>query len=250
MNKENYMEKRIALVTGSTSGIGKATAQLLLKKGYFVITNSEKSIPLDEIKELFSSEDVDYFQADISNEQSIISLKNYIDEKYGRLDALVANAGVMPLPCGIDTITSENIDRTINTNLKGTFWTLKYLGELIHKTSKNGAIVTLTSVDGVIGEPYGVIYSTTKAGIISLMMSFARKFKNPIVRVNAVAPGLIDTPLSDSTGEDPSWTTDVSVIQRIGKPEEIAAPIVFLLSDDASYITGQLLCVDGGFTLK
>ncbi|MNQ77921.1 Glucose 1-dehydrogenase 2 [compost metagenome] len=162
----------------------------------------------------------------------------------------MANAGILPLPAGIDDITDENIDLTIDVNLKGTFKTLRVLGGLIQETSQTGSIVTLTSVDGIIGEPYGVIYSCTKAGIISLTKSFARKFKEPLVRVNAVAPGLIDTPLSSSTGEDPSWTTDLSVIKRIGRPEEIAAAITFLLSDESSFITGQVLAVDGGFTLK
>jgi NAD(P)-dependent dehydrogenase (short-subunit alcohol dehydrogenase family) len=162
----------------------------------------------------------------------------------------VANAGIMPLPCGINDITEENIDKTINVNLKGTFWTLKILGGLVSETSTEGSIVVLTSVDGLIGEPYGVIYSATKAGIISLTKSFARHYSNPLVRVNAIAPGLIDTPMSSSTGEDPSWTTDVSIIKRIGKPEEIAHMATFLLSEKASYITGQVYAVDGGFTLK
>jgi 3-oxoacyl-[acyl-carrier protein] reductase len=243
--------KKVVLVTGSTSGIGKAIAKQLADSGITVIINSSKSIDEEFIKKEFGGENnVVFHQADISKKEDLLVLRKWIEEKYGHLDYLVANAGIMPLPCGIDDITNENIDKTINVNLKGTFWTLKIFGELINKTSNEGAIVALTSVDGLIGEPYGVIYSATKAGIISLTKSFARKFKDPIVRVNAVAPGLIDTPLSDSTGEDPSWTTDVSIIKRVGKPEEIANMVVFLLSEKASYITGQVIAIDGGFTLK
>ena len=120
---------------------------------------------------------------------------------------------------------------------------------LSKKLPRRGAICCTSSVDGLIGEPYAVIYSTTKAGIISLTKSYARYFGEDI-RVNAVAPGLIDTPLTASTGEDPSSTTDYSIIKRMGKPEEIANAIAFLLSDEASFITGQILAVDGGFTLK
>jgi 3-oxoacyl-[acyl-carrier protein] reductase len=117
---------------------------------------------------------------------------------------LVANAGIMPQPCGIDDISDENISDTINTNLKGTFYSLKILGGLIKDTSNNGSIVAITSVDGIIGEPFAVIYSATKAGIISLTKSFARHYSSYNIRVNTVAPGLIDTALTKSTGNDPS----------------------------------------------
>lgn len=240
---------KICLVTGSTSGIGLATAKELSKDNIVVI-NDYKDISENFIKDNFENISNVYFcRGDISNKDDIINIKNYIMDNFGKLDYLVCCAGILPLPCGIDTITDENIDRTIDVNLKGTFRCLNILGNFIKETSRVGSIVTIASVDGIIGESYGVIYSTTKAGIISLTKSFARYFKGDI-RVNSIAPGLIDTPLTDSIGEDPSWTTDISIIKRMGKPEEIANAIVFLLSDKASFITGQVLAVDGGFTLK
>ena len=240
---------KICLVTGSTCGIGLATAKELSKDNIVVI-NDYKDISENFIKDNFENISNVYFcRGDISNKDDIINIKNYIMDNFGKLDYLVCCAGILPLPCGIDTITDENIDRTIDVNLKGTFRCLNILGNFIKETSRVGSIVTIASVDGIIGEPYGVIYSTTKAGIISLTKSFARYFKGDI-RVNSIAPGLIDTPLTDSIGEDPSWTTDISIIKRMGKPEEIANAIVFLLSDKASFITGQVLAVDGGFTLK
>lgn len=240
--------KMIALVTGSTSGIGLATAKKL-SKNHIVIINDNKGIDDKFIKDNFEDKEVYYFKADISNSNDLESLKSFILQKFGRLDMVAAHAGIIPLPCDIDNITPENIDKTINVNLIGTFNTLKIFGNLIKDTSKNGSIVTTTSVDGIIGEPYNAIYSATKAGIISLTKSFARYFGEDI-RVNAVAPGLIDTPLTASTGEDPKATTDFSIIKRMGTSEEIANAINFLLSDEASYITGQILAVDGGFTLK
>lgn len=247
----HIMQKKVAFITGSTKGIGKAIAERLLQEGAEVIVNSDEELQTEEARKIFSdNKRAHYMQADISSESDLLNVEKQIRKEFGSLDYLVANAGIMPLPCGIKDISDENINRTIDVNVKGTFWTLKILGQLVQHTSKNGSIVTLTSVDGLIGEPYGVIYSVTKAGIISLTKSFARHFAVPLVRVNAIAPGLIDTPLTASTGEDPSWTTDVSIIKRMGKPEEIANAASFLLSDEASFITGQVLPVDGGFTLK
>lgn len=241
---------KVSLVTGSSSGIGLAIARRLYEDGHSVILNSNDStdkIMLDQFKDLTR---VAFVKADIADPNEVIAMRDIALNSFGKIDYLVANAGVMPLPAGIDDITDTNIGRTIDVNLKGTFNCLRILGKAIQATSDSGAIVTVSSVDGLIGEPYGVIYSATKAGILSLTKSFARKFKDPLTRVNAVAPGLIDTPLTASTGEDPSWTTDLSVIERMGKPEEVASAVTFLLSDDASFITGQILAVDGGFTLK
>lgn len=243
------MQNKIVIVTGGASGIGLETVKKLSNDNKVIIADY-KDIDDNFIKNNFHNfENVYFKKCDISSSDDINNLKQYVIDNFSKLDCLVCDAGIMPLPCGIDDITDENIDRTIDVNLKGTFKCLRFLGNLIKETANKGSIVCLTSVDGLIGEPYGVIYSATKAGIISLTKSFARYFGENI-RVNAVAPGLIDTPLTDSTGENPSLTTDYSIIKRVGKPEEIADSIIFLLSNKASFITGQIITVDGGFTLK
>lgn len=200
------VEKRVALVTGAKKGIGLAVSKKLLNNGYTVVMADCEEISKDYIEKEIGKNNLTVFNADITKEQDMLALKEFIIKTYGKLDCLVCNAGIIPTPCGIEDITDENIDKTINVNLKGTFRCLRIFGKLIKETSKNGSIVNLTSVDGIIGEPFAVIYSATKAGIISLTKSFARHFGES-VRVNAVAPGLIDTPLTESLGNDTSWTT-------------------------------------------
>ena len=234
----------------SKKGIGFAVAKQLLDNGnYYVIMVDNDPLTKEFVGTIKDKSRLSVMTADITKEEDMLILKEFIMQTYGGLDCLVCNAGIIPTPCGIDDITDENIDKTIDVNLKGTFRCLRIFGNLIHETSDNGSIVNLTSVDGIIGEPFAVIYSATKAGIISLTKSFARKLGDK-VRVNAVAPGLIDTPLTESLGNDPSWITDFSIIKRVGKPNEIADAVEFLLSDKSTYITGHILTVDGGFTLK
>ena len=242
--------KKVCLVTGAKKGIGFAVAKQLLDNGnYYVIMVDNDPLTKEFVGTIKDKSRLSVMTADITKEEDMLILKEFIMQTYGGLDCLVCNAGIIPTPCGIDDITDENIDKTIDVNLKGTFRCLRIFGNLIHETSDNGSIVNLTSVDGIIGEPFAVIYSATKAGIISLTKSFARKLGDK-VRVNAVAPGLIDTPLTESLGNDSSWTTDFSIIKRVGKPNEIADAVEFLLSDKSTYITGHILTVDGGFTLK
>ena len=242
--------KKVCLVTGAKKGIGLAVSKQLLNSGYTVVMADCEKISKDYIeKEIGAIDNLSVFNADITKEQDMLALKEFIIKNYEKLDCLVCNAGIIPTPCGIEDIIDENIDKTINVNLKGTFRCLRIFRKLIKETSKSGSIVNLTSVDGIIGEPFAVIYSATKAGIISLTKSFARHLGES-VRVNAVAPGLIDTPLTESLGNDPSWTTDYSIIKRVGRPNEIADAVEFLLSDKSTFITGQVLVVDGGFTLK
>ena len=244
------LNNKVVLVTGSTRGIGYATAQNLYEHGAIVLLNSQSADDAEIVQQFKDRDRIRFYSADISNPSELTALRDKITSDFGRLDLLVANAGILPQPSGISSITDENINLTIDVNLKGTFNTLKIFGRLIQNTSENGSIVVVSSVDGIIGEPYGVIYSATKAGIISLAKSFARQYSEPLVRVNAVAPGLIDTPLTATTGEDPSDTTSQSIIKRMGTPDEVASTISFLLSDEASFITGQVIAIDGGFTLK
>ena len=168
------MENKIIIITGGASGIGLATSKKLSRDNKVIIADY-KDVEEEFVKKNFDNyKNVHFFKCDISRKEDILNLKKYVLDNFKKLDCLVCDAGILPLPCGIDTITDENVDRTIDVNLKGTFKCLNILGNLIKETSGAGSIVNISSVDGLIGEPYGVIYSTTKAGIISLTKSFAR----------------------------------------------------------------------------
>ena len=240
---------KIAVVTGAIKGIGKATALELANNGATIILlDKDTASAEDTLKEIKETSNASmFFETDISKLSSIQDTKQKIQNLFGQIDILIANAGIISQPCSIEEANENSIDKTINTNFKGTYWTIKILGELV---KNNGSIVTTSSIDGIIGEPFAAIYSGTKAAIISLTKSFARYYAEKEIRVNSVAPGLIDTPLTQSSGENPDDTINYSLIKRIGTPEDIAKAIAFLASEDASFITGQVLIVDGGFTLK
>jgi len=169
-------------------------------------------------------------------------------KSFGKIDVLVNNAAISLDSMFYDK-TAESFNKTLSTNVVGTFLVSKLVGEIMYN-NKFGKIINISSTNGInTYYPMCLEYDASKAAIISLTHNLAIQFA-PYVNVNAVAPGLIDTPLTASTGEDSKATTDYSIIHRMGTAEEIANAINFLLSDEASYITGQILAVDGGFTLK
>ena len=240
--------KMIALVTGSTSGIGLATAKKL-SKNHIVIINDNKGIDDKFIKDNFEDKEVYYFKADISNSNDLESLKSFILQKFGRLDMVAAHAGIIPLPCDIDNITPENIDKTINVNLIGTFNVTRNVIPLMIK-QKSGRIINISSVVGVVGNAGQTNYSASKAGIIGFTKSLAKEVASRNILVNAVAPGFIATDmtsvLSDSVKEN---INNQIPLRKMGTAEDVAKVVSFLASEDSSYITGQVINVDGGMVM-
>jgi len=244
-------EKRVALVTGASRGIGRAIAVSLAKEGVHVIVNyngsqaaAEETVAL--VEDAGGSCTLSKFNvADFEETES--AMKELIAE-YGRLDILVNNAGITKDGL-LMKMSEEDFDAVIDVNLKGTFHTIKVASRQMMK-QRYGRIVNLSSVSGVIGNAGQANYSSSKAGVIGLTKSVARELASRGITSNAVAPGFIATDMTAAMPEAVLETASKQIpLGYIGKPEDIAAAVNFLASEQAGYITGQVLCVDGGMAI-
>lgn len=244
-------EKRVALVTGASRGIGRAIAVQLAKDGAHVIVNYNGSEAAAAetgkmIEEVGGSCTLSKFNvADAEETES--AMKALIAE-CGRLDILVNNAGITK--DGLLMKMSEaDFDAVINVNLKGTFHTIKVASRQMMK-QRYGRIVNLSSVSGVMGNAGQANYSSSKAGVIGLTKSVARELASRGITSNAIAPGFIATDMTAAMPETVLETASKQIpLGYIGKPEDIATAVSFLASEAAGYITGQVLCVDGGMAI-
>lgn len=242
---------KVALVTGAARGIGRAIALKLAGEGAIVIVNyagfKEKA---QETVELIKSAggEAEAVRCDVSDFEACGELAKKILEKYGRLDILVNNAGITRDGL-IMRMSEQDYDAVLNTNLKGAFNMIHHFTRSFLK-QKSGKIINISSVSGVMGNAGQANYSASKAGLIGLTKSVARELASRGICVNAVAPGFIDT---DMTGNMPDSAKDglksMIPMGRIGAPEDIAETVAFLAGSAADYITGQVICVDGGMAI-
>ncbi len=242
------LKNKIALITGASRGIGRSTALLFAKEGakvavnYFSSENEAKSV-VEEIKKIGS--EAIAIKCDVSNEEQVKSMVNQVLSKFGSLDILVNNAGIVfDVPFLKRTV--EQWKKTLDVNLLGTFLCSKYASEPLKKTN-NGKIINISSTNAIdCFSPEAMDYDASKAGIIILTRDLAKELA-PKIRVNAVAPGWVDTEMNKDLPQDfiDEEVEDI-YLKRFAKPDEIAKAILFLASDDASYITGSILKVDGG----
>jgi NAD(P)-dependent dehydrogenase (short-subunit alcohol dehydrogenase family) len=251
------MNGRVALITGASSGIGRATAKAFAAKGASVVVAARRQ---EELASLVTEIEARGGKAtavrtDVSDARDVNRMVAHAIDTCGRLDYAVNNAGIEGRFAGITDLAEEDWDRVLDINLKGTFLCLKYEARAMLDCGNGGAIVNVGSINSFLGFPSGSAYVASKHGLIGLTTSVSAELAPQGIRVNLVCPGIIDTPMHHRARKllgDEVYDTAVIPslhLRRAGRPEEIARSIVFLCSDEASYITGTTLTPDGGFTL-
>ncbi len=240
-----------ALITGASRGIGKATAQLFGSRGYHVLLNYNHSEEaalalLENLQKKGISAAV--FRADVAKKNQVQAMADFCAEKFGGIDILINNAAIAASKLFID-ITEAEWDEMMNVNLKGVFncsqAALKFM-----IPQKKGKIINIASIWGLVGGSCEVHYSAAKAGVIGLTKALAKELGPSNIQVNCIAPGVIQTEMLNSfREEDLAELRSATPLQRLGKPGDIAAAAYFLASEEADFITGQVLSPNGGFVI-
>ena len=241
-----------ALITGSSRGIGAAIALRLAQDGFDIALNdlNESMFEGNDIVEKIRETGVkcEYFCADVSDYSQCEEMVGKVKETFGGLDVLVNNAGITKDGL-MARMSEEQYDAVINVNQKSVFNMMKHAGKIMMK-QRSGKIVNLASVAGLYGNPGQINYSASKAAIIGMTNTVAKELGSRGVNVNAVAPGFIKTPMTDAlTEEQRNAMLGLIAMKRYGLPEEIAGVVSFLVSKDASYVTGQVIEISGGLMM-
>lgn len=263
--------RRVAIVTGASRGIGAAIAQRLALEGYSVVLNyasdgsteavralcaelsdfaateAQESLAL-EVEEALDPQRFIAIQADVSRFDEAKQLINEVKQQFGRIDVLVNNAGITRDGL-LARMKEEAFDRVIEVNLKGAFNCLRHVAPIMMK-QRYGRIISTSSVVGVAGNAGQVNYAASKAGIIGMTKAAAKELASRGITVNAVAPGFIDTAMTEALSD----TTKEAILARIacgtfGAPEDVANAVAFFAQPESEYVTGQVLCIDGGMSL-
>ncbi|MEG0591252.1 MAG: 3-oxoacyl-[acyl-carrier-protein] reductase [Lachnospiraceae bacterium] len=245
------LEGKVAVVTGASRGIGKAVAQTLARQGAMVVINYQGS---KEKAEMVQAE-IEHaggkamtYQCDVSDFKACELFIKDIIAQLGSIDVLVNNAGITKDGL-LMKMSEEDFDQVLNVNLKGTFHCIRFVSRQMMK-QKSGRIINMSSVVGVMGNAGQANYAASKAGVIGLTKAAARELASRHITVNAVAPGFIETDMTEALSETVKESTRLQIpLGILGQPEDIANAVAFLASQEAGYITGQVLHVDGGMAM-
>lgn len=241
------LQSKIAIITGGARGMGAATARLFAKEGATVVIADMLETEGQALAAEIGGDSI-FRKHNVADESQWEALVNEVVTRFGRVDALVNNAGVVSFG-PIETTTAQEFDRVFGVNVKGPLLGIKYVGKAM-KAAGKGSIVNISSVDGLRGVNALAVYSSSKWAVRGLTKSAALEYGHHGVRVNSVHPGGVDTVMGNPQGQTGAVRNsgyERVPLQRIGEPSEVAAASLFLCSDEASYITGAELAVDGGW---
>ena len=244
------LQGKVALVTGASYGIGFAIAKAMACAGATIVFNDLKQELVDKGIAAYKEEGIDAhgYVCNVCDEDAVNAMVAKIEEEVGVIDILVNNAGITKDGL-LMKMSEEDFDSVIDINLKGAFHTIRHMSRYFLK-QRSGKIINISSVSGILGNAGQANYSASKAGVIGLTKSTARELASRGIQVNAIAPGFIETDMTDAMqAEAKERMTDAIPLKRIGKPEEIADLAVFLASAKSDYITGQVIAADGGMSI-
>ena len=244
------LEGKVGIVTGGCSGIGFAIAEAFLKEGAKIVVADYNPNGAEAIKSLnYGKDRLRFYRIDVSKEEQVESLVNFTVDTFGTLDIAVACAGI-PGNGSIVDMDTERWHKILGVDLDGVYLTDKHAINAMLRLNIKGSIINMASVGGMVGFPADVSYCSAKGAVINLTRSAASMVGKNGIRVNALAPGLIETPLLKDLPPVKAAITSKEYypMERFGKPEEVANVAVFLASDKASYVTGVTIPVDGGYT--
>ncbi|MBD3616314.1 MAG: SDR family oxidoreductase [Gracilimonas sp.] len=253
---EKYPQK-IALITGAATGIGRETSLAFAQKDFKVVIsdiNKDELLNTKSLIERSTEGEAEMIIADVSDPDDVKGMTDEIMNKFGRLDAACNNAGVEGVSASTGEYKLEDWDKVLNVNLRGQFLCMKHEIEIMLKTG-GGSIINVSSILGIVGFGNAPAYTAAKHGLIGLTKAAAIEYAPQKIRINAVCPGFIDTPMLERAGitkdEDTlTYIRSLHPMARLGKSEEVANVIVWLASEEASFITGHPLMVDGGYIAR
>jgi len=243
------LENKVAIITGAGSGIGKETALLFAREGAKVIVaDMNESAGEETVAQINKNGEGLFVKLDVSSREQAKQMVKITLEKYGKIDILINNAGIVQ-DAFLSKMTEEQWDKVIDVNLKGVFNCAQAVVEIMMNQG-NGVIINTSSIVGLNGNVGQVNYAATKAGLIGMTKTLAKELGKKGIRVNAVAPGFIATPMTSNVPEKIlEMMKEKTPLRRLGEPKDIANAYLYLASDEANFVNGAVLCVDGGLII-